>query len=72
MLAKLLRAFPLEQVYPYLEKLLQDKNWWVRFHAAQTIGSSKDGKAKLKTFIKTAQDQYAVDMACEVLGGDID
>ncbi|HHW94498.1 MAG TPA: HEAT repeat domain-containing protein [Mogibacterium sp.] len=70
MLAKILGAFPLEQVYTYLEELLQDENWWVRSQAAQTIGKSKDGKSRLKTFIATAQDQYAIDMAREVLGGE--
>lgn len=70
MLAKLLGAFPLEQVYPYLEALLQDENWWVRSQAAQTIGRSKDGKSRLKMFIATAQDQYAIEMAREVLGGE--
>ncbi len=70
MLAKILGAFPLEQVYPYLEKLLQDENWWVRSQAAQTIGKSKDGKSRLKAFIATSQDQYAIEMACEVLGGE--
>jgi len=68
MLAKLLGAFPLEQVFPYLEKLLQDENWWVRSHAAQTIGNSKDGRARLEKFIATAQDQYAIEIAREVLG----
>lgn len=69
MLAKLLGAFSLEQVYPYLEQLLQDENWWVRYHAAQTIGNSKDGKSRLETFITTAKDQYAIEMAREVLEG---
>ncbi len=67
MLAKLLGAFPLEQVYPYLEELLQDENWWVRSQSARTIGNSKDGKSRLETFIATAQDQYAIEMAQEVL-----
>ncbi len=68
MLAKLLWNFPLEQVYPYLEQLLQDENWWVRFHAARSIGNSKDGESWLRRFIETAQDQYAIEMALEVLG----
>jgi len=68
MLAKLFGAFPLEQVYPQLEQLLQDENWWVRFHAARSIGHSKDGKSRLEMFIATAQDPYAIDMAREVLG----
>lgn len=67
MLAKLLGSFTLDQVYPYLEQLLQDENWWVRSHAARSIGNSKDGKLWLEKFIATAQDQYAIDMAREVL-----
>ncbi|HQC48256.1 MAG TPA: HEAT repeat domain-containing protein [Bacillota bacterium] len=67
MLAKLLGAFPLEQVYPYLEELLQDENWWVRSQSARTIGNSKNGKSRLEMFIATAQDQYAIEMAQEVL-----
>ncbi|MGI6071572.1 MAG: HEAT repeat domain-containing protein [Lachnospiraceae bacterium] len=68
MLAKLLGIFPLELVYPYLEKLLQDENWWVRSNAARTIGNSKDGKFWLKVFIAIAKDRYAIEMAGEVLG----
>jgi HEAT repeat protein len=67
MLAKLLGAFPLEQVYPYLEELLQDENWWVRSQSARTIVNSKDGMSRLEMFIATAQDQYAIEMAQEVL-----
>ncbi len=70
MLTKILGAFSLEQVYPYLEKLLQDENWQVRSSAAKTIGVAKDGKSRLEAFIATAQDQYAIDMAREVLGGE--
>lgn len=68
MLAKILGAFPLEQVFSYLAQLLQDENWWVRFHAARSIGNSKSGKSWLETFIATAQDPYAIEMAREVLG----
>lgn len=68
MLAKLLGAFPLKEVYPYLEQLLQDNNWWVRSNAARSIGHSKDGKSRLERFIETAQDRYAIEMAREVLG----
>jgi hypothetical protein len=70
MLAKLLCAFPLERAYPLLEQLLQDKNWWVRSNAAKTIINSKDGKAKLETFIANSKDQYAIEAACEVLAGE--
>ena len=68
MLAKLLGAFPLEEVYPFLEQLLQDNNWWVRSNAARSISHSKDGKSRLERFIETAQDRYAIEMAREVLG----
>ncbi len=72
MMAKLLGAFPLEQVFPYLEELLQDENWWVRSNAAQTIAKGKDGKSRLEMFIATSQDQYAIDMAREVLGESVE
>lgn len=72
MLAKILGTFPLEQAYPYLEQLLQDENWWVRSNAARRIGNSKDGRSRLENFIETAQDQYAIDMAREVLGEGTD
>ncbi len=68
MLAKLLGVFSLEEAYPYLEQLLQDENWWVRSNAARSIGNSKDGRSRLEMFIATAHDQYAIDMAREVLG----
>ncbi len=71
MVAKIMGTFPLEQAYPYLEQLLQDENWWVRSNAARSIVHSKDGRSRLEIFIETADDQYAIDMAREVLGEGI-
>ena len=67
MMAKLLRNLPPNQVYPCLEELLQDENWWVRSQAAKTIGDSKDGKARLESYISTGLDPYAIDLAKEAL-----
>lgn len=70
MIAKLLGNLPLSYSYPYLQTLLQDESWWVRSQAAKTIGNKKTGREKLEEFVKTASDQYAVDMANEVLRKD--
>ncbi|MDR7855224.1 hypothetical protein [Tissierella sp.] len=63
MMARILRNFPLNQVHPYLEKLLKDENWWVRSQASKTIGDSRNGKEKLESYIKIGQEKYATDLA---------
>jgi hypothetical protein len=65
--AKLLGNLPITYSLPYLLELLQDGSWWVRSQAAKTIGQDKQGKEILKSFIETASDQFAIDMANEVL-----
>ena len=68
MVAKLFKHVPLTYTYVYLETLLQDSNWWVRSQAANTMIEDPNGRQKLKEFIETTTDQYAIDMANEVLG----
>ncbi|MGN4127162.1 HEAT repeat domain-containing protein [Lysinibacillus sphaericus] len=67
MVAKLFKYAPLTYTSGYLEKLLQDSNWWVRSQAASTIIEDPRGYQRLKKFIETTNDQYAIDMANEVL-----
>lgn len=65
--AKLLGNLPITYSLPYLEVLLEDESWWVRSQAAKTIGKDKQGAEILQSFIETASDQFAIDMANEVL-----
>jgi hypothetical protein len=67
MMAKLLGNLPLSYTWPYLEELLKDNSWWVRSQAAQTIGKVRFGREKLKEFIEKTDDQYAIDMAEQIL-----
>lgn len=65
--AKLLGNLPIAYSLPYLYVLLEDDSWWVRSQAAKTIGKDKQGAEILQSFIETASDQFAIDMANEVL-----
>ncbi|WP_203248567.1 HEAT repeat domain-containing protein [Sporosarcina beigongshangi] len=65
--ARLLGNLPISYSLPYLEALLKDDSWWVRSQAAKTIGKDKQGAEILQSFIETASDQFAIDMANEVL-----
>jgi len=67
MVAKIFKHAPLTYTAEHLEKLLQDSNWWVRSQAASTIIEDPRGYQRLKEFIATTNDQYAIDMANEVL-----
>ncbi|MGE7948439.1 HEAT repeat domain-containing protein [Lysinibacillus sp. NPDC093688] len=67
MVAKLFKYAPFTYTAEHLEKLLQDSNWWVRSQAASTIIEDPRGYQRLKEFIATTNDQYAIDMANEVL-----
>lgn len=67
MVAKLFKHAPLTFTCRYLEILLQDSNWWVRSQAASTMIEDPKGRQKLIEFIETTTDQYAIDMANEVL-----
>lgn len=67
MQAKLLGNLPMDYSLPYLQELMQDESWWVRSQAAKTIGKDKNGAALLKEIIEKTTDQYAKDIATEVL-----
>lgn len=70
MLAKILAYVPLSRSYSHLYNLLMDSSWWVRFQAARSIFSHKKGEEVLERIITSANDQFAIDMAKEVLGKD--
>jgi hypothetical protein len=67
MVGKIFKYVPLSYTYPYLKQLLQDDNWWVRSQAAKTIAEDREGIEKLKEFISDSQDQYAVEMAQDLI-----
>ncbi|WP_042347105.1 HEAT repeat domain-containing protein [Bacillus massiliigorillae] len=67
MAGKLFEHFPLKQARPYLEEMVHDQSWWVRYQAANTIMNNKGGKEILQNIIITSTDQYAIDIAKEVL-----
>ena len=67
MIAKIFKYIPLSYTYSYLEQLLQDEKWWVRSQAAQTIAEQQDGVEKLKQFIASSEDNYAIDIAQEIV-----
>lgn len=68
MLAKLLAFVPLSMSNSYLFDLLKDSSWWVRFQAARSILSHKNGVEMLERIITSTDDRFAIDMAKEVLG----
>lgn len=67
MVAKLFKHSPIDYVYTYLEKLLQDEHWRVRAQAAATLAEGRQGTHKLKQFIQLSDDKYAVEIATEML-----
>ncbi|MFJ7367928.1 HEAT repeat domain-containing protein [Lysinibacillus sp. NPDC098008] len=67
MVAKIFKHVPLTYTYRYLEQLLQDENWWVRSQAAKTISEDRQGLTKLQQFIETSNDQYAIEIAQEII-----
>nr|WP_106784094.1 hypothetical protein [Lysinibacillus timonensis] len=67
MVTKLFSHVPLDHTYKYLKILLEDSNWNVRVQAANTIVMDQSGIERLREFIITSTDQYAIDMAKEVL-----
>lgn len=67
MVAKIFKYIPLSFSYSYLEKLLQDDNWWIRSEAAKTIAKDGNGVGKLKSFIESSKDIYAVEIAKEIV-----
>lgn len=68
MVAKLLANIPLTMSKTYLYNLLKDSSWWVRFQAAHSILSHKNGVEMLERIITSTDDRFAMDMAKAVLG----
>lgn len=68
MVAKVLLHAPMEESVKYLESLMSDEVWWVRLQAAQTLRSHKTGIKTLEAVVQTSNDQFAIDMAKEMLG----
>ncbi|MBD3108689.1 hypothetical protein IEO70_09950 [Bacillus sp. AGMB 02131] len=67
MVAKLFQHLPLTQTRYHLVQLIQDSSWWVRYQAAITIINGKGGKNILENITEITTDQYAIDIAKEVL-----
>ncbi|SER44139.1 hypothetical protein SAMN04487944_104133 [Gracilibacillus ureilyticus] len=67
MLAKILNYIPVEQSSQPLKRLMQDREWWVRYQAAKSLVNSARGKLILKEFIKETDDLYAKEMANNVI-----
>lgn len=65
MLAKLLGAVKVDEGLTYLEDMLHDSTWWVRYQAGQSIKRYPNGNNLLKNVYETTSDSYAKDMAWE-------
>jgi HEAT repeat protein len=58
--AKALGAFKDERTAKPISRLLEDTDWWCRFHAASSIYQlGEAGKECLQNFLKTTRDPYA-------------
>ncbi len=58
--AKALGAFNYESAAKPISRLLEDKDWWCRFHAASAIHKmGQIGKECLESFFETTKDPYA-------------
>ncbi|OCS82828.1 HEAT repeat domain-containing protein [Caryophanon tenue] len=67
MLAKILRYVPLSHSKSLLRVLIQDRNWWVRKQAAETIALQKGGGAFLEDLALHSEDAFTKDIAQEML-----
>ncbi|ADI00742.1 HEAT repeat domain-containing protein [Salisediminibacterium selenitireducens] len=67
MVAKLAGHAGLKQYRTQLMKLMEDREWWVRFAAANAIRMLPDGEAHLREIASTHKDPYARDMADRTL-----
>ena len=58
--AKALGAFNYESAAQPVSRLLEDRDWWCRFHAASAISEMGEvGKKCLENFFKSTKDPYA-------------
>ena len=67
MVAKLAGQAGLKQYGTQLLKLMEDREWWVRFAAANAIRVLPDGEAHLRKIASGHKDPYARDMADRTL-----
>lgn len=65
---RIVRACSMYIAIPYLVNALADPEWWVRYHAAETLYSfGTIGKERLREARLQHQDSYARDMAAQIL-----
>lgn len=66
--AKALGAFKEERTAKPISRLLEDKDWWCRFHAAKSIYQmGEPGKEYLQNFLKSTKDSFAKDIIIQFL-----
>lgn len=63
MVARFFGRFRNDAFMPQLEQLLQDRSWWVRNAAAQSILQYENGQAQLEYIKAHHHDQFAKEMA---------
>lgn len=68
MTAKIFRSAPTEQALPVLNHLIMDSAYAVRAQAAKSMKSLKNGQQALYSVVTTSSDEFAVDVAEEMLG----
>ncbi|WP_134682668.1 HEAT repeat domain-containing protein [Brevibacillus migulae] len=65
---RIVRACSMHIAIPHLVDALADPEWWVRYHAAETLHSfGTIGKERLREARLHHQDSYARDMAAQIL-----
>lgn len=67
LLAKLIGSMRASEYVAVLGELLQDRLWWVRQQAGQSLLLLPNGPAELERVYKSSKDPYARDMASEWL-----
>lgn len=65
LMARLAGKLKADKTLPTLIQLLQDKSWWVRSQAAQSIMMFPAGKNLLQDVVASSEDAFARDMAWE-------
>jgi len=66
--AKALGVFKDERTAKHLSRLLEDKDWWCRFHSASSISQMGEaGKEFLQNFLKNTKDSFAKDIIVQFL-----
>ena len=66
--AKALGPLKDERTVKPISRLLEDKDWWCRFHAASSIGQMGEaGKECLQSFLKNTKDPFAKDIIVHFL-----